>query len=61
MRTRAPILHRADGSEIKEWEALGNYVYTQAALNAGQVPARYSATGTLPRRAVCLRNGVPCS
>ncbi len=56
----ATILHRADGSEIKEWEALGNYVYTQAQANAGAVPARYSSSGTLPRRAICLQAGVPC-
>jgi 5'-nucleotidase / UDP-sugar diphosphatase len=59
----ATILHRADGSEIKEWEALGNYVYTQAqadSANPGAVPARYSPSGTLPRRAICLQAGVPC-
>jgi 5'-nucleotidase/UDP-sugar diphosphatase len=54
------ILHRADGSEIKEWEALGNYAYTQALANAGTMPARYSSSGTLPRRAICLQSGVPC-
>jgi 5'-nucleotidase / UDP-sugar diphosphatase len=57
------ILHRAsDGSEIKEWEALGSYVYAQAALseNAGLVPQRYSPSGTLPRRAICFQNGVAC-
>jgi 5'-nucleotidase / UDP-sugar diphosphatase len=59
----AAILHRAsDGSEIKEWEALGNYVYTQAAAtgNGGLVPQRYSPSGTLPRRAICFQNGVAC-
>jgi 5'-nucleotidase / UDP-sugar diphosphatase len=57
------ILHRAsDGSEIKEWEALGNYVYTQAAAsgNDGLVPQRYSPSGTLPRRAICFQAGVAC-
>ena len=57
------ILHRAsDGSEIKEWEALGSYVHAQAAVseNAGGVPQRYSPSGTLPRRAICFRNGVAC-
>jgi 5'-nucleotidase / UDP-sugar diphosphatase len=57
----AAILHRAsDGSEIKEWEALGNYVYTQASGNGGLVPQRYSPSGTLPRRAICFQNGVAC-
>lgn len=59
----ATILHRAaNGSEIKEWEALGAYVYAQANLpaNSGVVPQRYSPTGTLPRRAICLQSGVPC-
>jgi 5'-nucleotidase len=54
------ILHRPDGSEIKEWEALGTYVYLQASANAGAVPQRYSSTGTLPRRAICLQSGAPC-
>lgn len=59
----AAILHRAsDGSEIKEWEALGAYVYSQAnlAANSGLVPARYSPSGTLPRRAICFQSGAPC-
>jgi 5'-nucleotidase / UDP-sugar diphosphatase len=56
------ILHRADGSEIKEWEALGGYVFNQASVeaNGGLVPQRYGPTGTLPRRAICLQNGTPC-
>jgi 5'-nucleotidase / UDP-sugar diphosphatase len=56
------ILLRADSSEIKEWEALGAYVYTQANLpaNSGVVPQRYSSTGTVPRRAICFQSGVAC-
>ena len=50
------IIHRAsDGTEIKDWEALGAYVHAQAA-GTGTLPRRYLATdasGTIPRRAVC--------
>ena len=48
------ILHRADSTEVKDWEALGAYVHAQA--GAGTLPRRYlatDATGAIPRRAVC--------
>jgi hypothetical protein len=51
------IMRRQDGTEVKEWEALGAYVKAQAAANAanpGKLPARYNkddALGALPRRA----------
>jgi 5'-nucleotidase len=45
------ILHRPDGSEIKEWEALAEFLQAQGASNAGKIPARYNATA--PRRAFC--------
>lgn len=56
------ILHRPDGSEMKEWEALGNYAYTQAEANAGAMPSRYATPSSLafPRRAICLQDGGPC-
>jgi 5'-nucleotidase/UDP-sugar diphosphatase len=48
------ILLRADGTEIKEWEALASYVSSFAA--AGALPARYQLTATadVPRRATCV-------
>jgi hypothetical protein len=53
------IIHRADGSEIKEWEALAGYIKAQSAANAGQLPARYNAAvSTSARRAIC--NGAKC-
>jgi 5'-nucleotidase / UDP-sugar diphosphatase len=56
------ILHRADTSEIKLWEALGGYVYAQAQVGAnnGMVPQRYSPSGTVPRRAICFQGGTAC-
>jgi 5'-nucleotidase len=51
------ILKRTDGSEVKEWEALGAYLRTQAAGNGGTLPAQYNAAtpgGTVPRRTVCV-------
>jgi len=39
------IVHRqADGSEIKEWEALGLYISAASKANAGNLPARYDGT-----------------
>jgi len=41
------IVHRqADGSEIKEWEALGMYIAAASKANAGKLPARYDGTST---------------
>jgi hypothetical protein len=49
------IMHRADGTEIKEWEALARYVKKQSEANGGKVPSRYDKTvATLPRRAICV-------
>ena len=48
------IVHRNDGSEIKEWEALGAYLHAQGAT----LPERYhkgSPSSTLPRRAICSK------
>jgi 5'-nucleotidase len=47
------IVKRADGTEVKEWEALGRYVNLQA--NGGNLPARYDTkAGSFPRRAICV-------
>ena len=51
------ILKRNDGSEIKDWEALGAYAHTQAlAAPGGNLPHRYlkgDPSGPVPRRAIC--------
>lgn len=45
------VLKRADGSEVKEWEALGAYI---AAFPSSTLPARYDAAQTtFPRRMIC--------
>jgi hypothetical protein len=48
------IVHRADTTELKEWEALASYIHI-AANGTGAIPARYRLGGTanLPRRATC--------
>jgi len=49
------IMCRQDGTEVKEWEALGAYVKAQA-VATGKLPARYNkddAGTVLPRRAIC--------
>jgi 5'-nucleotidase len=47
------IVHRADKSEIKEWEALASYIHASA--QSGSLPTRYQLTSTpnIPRRAIC--------
>ncbi|HEY5677167.1 MAG TPA: hypothetical protein VIR81_10285, partial [Myxococcales bacterium] len=48
------IVRRADGSEVKEWEALGSYVHK--AGGGGALPRRYDLSdpsGPVPRRAAC--------
>lgn len=48
------ILHRADTTEIKDWEALGAFIHAQA--GTGTLPHRYLASdpaGVVPRRALC--------
>jgi len=50
MRRPAP-----DGTEVKEWEALGAYVKAQATASGGKLPARYNKddpSGAI-RRAIC--------
>jgi hypothetical protein len=53
------ILKRGDKTEIKEWEAVGSYVRTLAAANAGNpgtLPATYDkndAGTVIPRRSIC--------
>ena len=48
------ILKHPDGTEVKEWEVLANYMQTQAALNGGKLPSRYDRQqGTFPRRMLC--------
>jgi hypothetical protein len=45
------IFHRPDGSEIKDWEALAEYIRKQSAQNGGTLPARYAPSYT--HRTVC--------
>jgi 2',3'-cyclic-nucleotide 2'-phosphodiesterase (5'-nucleotidase family) len=48
------VVHRADGSEVKDYQALGQYIMQQSTANGGTLPSRYDpATGTFPRRAIC--------
>ena len=52
----ATIVHRADTTEIKEWEALGSYVKKLATANSGALPNTYKQgdpAGPTPRRAIC--------
>jgi 5'-nucleotidase len=46
------IIKRGDGSEVKEWEALGRYI---ASFPSGALPSKYDGTvnGNFPRRAIC--------
>jgi 5'-nucleotidase len=53
---QAIVRRQVDGSEIKEWEALGLYVAAASQANAGKLPARYdgsSATFATLRRTSC--------
>jgi len=50
------IVRRQDGSEIKEWEALGTYIAVVSKANGGNLPVRYdgsSATFAGLRRTTC--------
>ena len=48
------IIHRTDGSEIKDYEALASYIAAQCTANGGTLPSRYDPNqGTFPRRAIC--------
>ena len=56
----ASIIHRADGSEIKDWEALAGYIHQQSAANGGTMPARYNpAVSTQARRSICSGTACP--
>jgi 2',3'-cyclic-nucleotide 2'-phosphodiesterase (5'-nucleotidase family) len=45
------ILKRADGSHVKDYQALAAYVRAQCLANAGVLPTRYGAA--VPRRVLC--------
>jgi hypothetical protein len=48
------IIKRQDGSEVKEWEALGAYIKAQTTAGGGTLPARYDASASMyPRRMIC--------
>jgi 5'-nucleotidase len=52
----ATVIHRADGSELKAYEALAAYIHGACAANFGMLPDRYdgsAAAGKLPRRNLC--------
>jgi len=54
------IIHRPDGSELKDFEVLGGYIKKQSELNGGTLPARYDATvSTQSRRAICAGSKCP--
>jgi 5'-nucleotidase len=55
------IIHRPDGSEVKDFEALAEFVWAQTAQNTAQLPARYNPAdpaGAVPRRVFCM--GMAC-
>jgi hypothetical protein len=50
------IVRRADGTEIKEWEALGTYIAASSKANANKLSSRYDAASAAfasARRATC--------
>ncbi len=56
------IIHRGDGSEVKDYEALAEFVRGQAMANGGMLPSRYDASsneGKVPRRMPCVGPGCP--
>jgi 5'-nucleotidase len=56
------LLHRTDGSEIKDYEAFIGYIRELCQTNGGNLPARYDATapqGTLPMRMFCTGPACP--
>jgi 5'-nucleotidase / UDP-sugar diphosphatase len=60
----ALVLRRPDGSAVKDYEALGKFVFEQCNANtpAGFLPSRYDATtpeGALPRRMINCTGGCP--
>jgi 5'-nucleotidase len=47
----AATLHRTDGTEIKDWEVLGEYIRS---FPSQTIPSRYDATqSTFPKRMIC--------
>ncbi len=56
------IIRRPDGSEVKDFEALAEFVRDQSMKNGGTLPANYNAAdpaGMIPRRMVCLGPSCP--
>ncbi len=52
----AAVIRRADGSELKTYEAFAGYLRSECLGNGGTLPARYDGTtaaGKLPRRNLC--------
>jgi 2',3'-cyclic-nucleotide 2'-phosphodiesterase (5'-nucleotidase family) len=50
------ILTRADGSDVKQYEAFIKYIADESAKNGGKLPGRYdesTAEGAVPRRMIC--------
>jgi hypothetical protein len=45
------ILTRGDGSHVKDYQALAEYVFTECQANSGNLPSRYG--DPVPRRALC--------
>ncbi|MFL5404971.1 MAG: hypothetical protein ACJ79O_03835, partial [Myxococcales bacterium] len=41
---QAIVRRQEDHSKIKEWEALGTYVFAASNANSGKLPPRYDAT-----------------
>jgi 5'-nucleotidase/UDP-sugar diphosphatase len=55
------ILKRGDGTEVKDYDALGAMIRSEAQANGGALPARWDAktAGNFPRRAIC--SGTLCT
>jgi len=50
------ILHRGDGTDVKEFEGFIGYIRDISATNSGKLPDRYNENATaghLPRRMIC--------
>ena len=49
------IVHRADHSEVKEWESVGAYIDALSTANGGTLPSTYDkAQNNVPRRSTCV-------
>jgi 5'-nucleotidase / UDP-sugar diphosphatase len=56
------IVHRNDGSDVKDYEAFLGYIRGECAGNGGLLPSRYNGAasdGTVPRRIVCSGPSCP--